>query len=135
MAQPFAFELVSPEKLLVSGEASSVLIPGTEGYFEVFANHAPFMSTIMPGVIEVKMANGEASRYVVFGGFADVSPNGLSVLAEYAVNANDLDKDEIAKRIQDAKEDVADAKDDQAKSAASDYLDQLTTLQGALLPA
>jgi F-type H+-transporting ATPase subunit epsilon len=132
MAQAFPFELVSPEKLLVSGEASEVLIPGTEGYFQVLANHAPFMSTIKPGVVEVKMADGEASRYVVFGGFADVSPNGLSLLAEHAVNVAELDKDDLAKRIQDAKEDVADAKDDHAKAAAADYLDQLTTLQAAL---
>lgn len=132
MAQAFPFELVSPEKLLVSGEAAEVLIPGTEGYFQVLANHAPFMSTIKPGVIEVKMAGGEASRYVVFGGFADVSPNGLSILAEHAVNAADLNKEDLAKRVQDAKEDVADAKDDHAKAAAADYLDQLTTLQAAL---
>lgn len=132
MAQAFPFELVSPEKLLVSGEASEVLIPGTEGYFQVLANHAPFMSTIKPGVIEVTMAGGEASRYVVFGGFADVSPNGLSVLAEHAVNAAELDKDDLAKRVQDAKEDLADAKDDRTKASAADYLDQLMTLQAAL---
>jgi len=132
MAEAFPFELVSPEKLLVSGEASEVLIPGTEGYFQVFANHAPLMSTIKPGVVEVKMADGEASNYVVFGGFADVSPNGLTLLAEHAVNVNDLDREDLAKRIQDAKEDVADAKDDHAKAAAADYLDQLTTLQAAV---
>jgi len=132
MAEAFPFELVSPEKLLVSGEASEVLIPGTEGYFQVLANHAPFMSTIKPGVVEVKMAGGDASRYVVFGGFADVNPNGLSVLAEHAVNVNDLDKDDLAQRIQDAKEDLSDAKDDHAKAVAADLLDQLTTLEAAL---
>jgi len=135
MAEAFPFELVSPEKLLVSGDASQVLIPGTEGYFLVLANHAPFMSTIKPGVIEVKMADGEASRYVVFGGFADVSPNGLSILAEHAVNVKDLNKDEIAKRIQDAREDLADAKDDHAKAEAADYLDQLITMQRAVSSA
>ncbi|MGB7287675.1 MAG: F0F1 ATP synthase subunit epsilon [Salaquimonas sp.] len=132
MAQAFPFELVSPEKLLVSGEASEVLIPGTEGYFQVLANHAPFMSTIKPGVVEVKMADGAASRYVIFGGFADVSPNGLSILAEHATNVADLNKEDLAKRVQDAKEDLADAKDEDAKTAASEYLDQLTTLQAAL---
>lgn len=132
MAEAFPFELVSPEKLLVSGEASEVLIPGTEGYFQVLANHAPFMSTIKPGVVEVKMADGVASKYVVFGGFADVNPNGLSLLAEHAVNVDELDKEDLAKRIQDAKEDVGDAKDDHAKAAAADLLDQLTTLEAAL---
>jgi F-type H+-transporting ATPase subunit epsilon len=132
MAEPFSFELVSPEKLLVSGEASEVLIPGTEGYFQVFANHAPVMSTIKPGVVEVKMADGANQKFVVFGGFADVSPAGLTILAEHAVNAADLDKAELEQRIADAKQDVTDAKDDHGRAAATDYLDQLTTLQSAL---
>ena len=132
MAEAFPFELVSPAKLLVSGEASHVLIPGTEGYFQVLANHAPFMSTVKPGVVEVTMADGSQSRFVVFGGFADVNPNGLSLLAEHAVDVNDLDKDDLAQRIENAKEDVADAKDDHAKAVAADYLDQLTTLQAAI---
>ncbi len=135
MAEPFAFELVSPEKQLVSGEASAVLIPGTEGYFQVLADHAPTMSTIKPGVIEVSMADGDTTKYVVFGGFADVSPRGLTILAEHAVNVEDINSDDIKKRIQDAQEDVEDAKDDHAKAKAIDYLDQLTTLEQAILPA
>jgi F-type H+-transporting ATPase subunit epsilon len=135
MAEPFAFELVSPEKQLVSGEASAVLIPGTEGYFQVLADHAPTMSTIKPGVIEVSMADGDTTKYVVFGGFADVSPRGLTILAEHAVNVEDINSDDIKKRIQDAKEDVEDAKDDHTKAKAIDYLDQLTTLEQAILPA
>ncbi len=135
MAEPFAFELVSPEKQLVSGEASAVLIPGTEGYFQVLADHAPTMSTIKPGVIEVSMADGDTTKYVVFGGFADVSPRGLTILAEHSVNVEDINSDDIKKRIQDAQEDVEDAKDDHAKAKAIDYLDQLTTLEQAILPA
>ena len=132
MAEPFPFELVSPAKLLVSGDVDAVLIPGTEGYFQVFANHAPLMSTIKPGVMEVKMAGGEEQRFVIFGGFADVSPTGCTVLAEHAVSADELDKDDMAKRIEDAKQSVENAKDDQAKTSASDYLDQLTELQASL---
>ncbi|MCB1423145.1 MAG: F0F1 ATP synthase subunit epsilon, partial [Nitratireductor sp.] len=98
---------------------------------QVFANHAPLMSTIKPGVVEVKMADGEAARFVVFGGFADVSPAGLTLLAQHAVDVNDLDKADLERRVQEAKEDLADAKDDEAKSKAADYLDQLTTLQSA----
>jgi F-type H+-transporting ATPase subunit epsilon len=135
MAEPFAFELVSPEKQLVSGEASAVLIPGTEGYFQVLADHAPTMSTIKPGVIEVSMVDGDTTKYVVFGGFADVSPRGLTILAEHAVNVEDINSDDIKKRIQDAQEDVEDAKDDNAKAKAIDYIDQLTTLEQAILPA
>jgi F-type H+-transporting ATPase subunit epsilon len=135
MAEPFAFELVSPEKQLVSGEASSVLIPGTEGYFQVLADHAPTMSTIKPGVIEVTMADGNQMKYVVFGGFADVSPRGLTILAEHAMDVGEIDREGIRKRIQDAREDAADAKDDHAKAKAHDYLDQLITLEQAILPA
>ncbi len=135
MAEAFTFELVSPAKLLVSGEAHGVLIPGTEGYFQVLANHAPFMSTIMPGVVEVSMADGTNSKFVVFGGFADVSPHGLTILAEHAVNVKDVDPEDVARRLKDAQEDVADAKDDATRQKATEYLDQLTTLQGAILPA
>ena len=112
-----------------------MLIPGTEGYFQVLADHAPTMSTIKPGVIEVSMADGDTTKYVVFGGFADVSPRGLTILAEHAVNVEDINADDIKKRIQDAQEDVEDAKDDHAKAKAIDYLDQLTTLEQAILPA
>ena len=65
MAEPFSFELVSPEALVLSGEASEVVVPGTEGYFTVLANHAPLMSTIKPGVVDVKMADGETSQIFV----------------------------------------------------------------------
>lgn len=132
MAEAFPFELVSPERLLVSGEAESVLIPGTEGYFQVMANHAPVMSTIKPGVVDVEMAGGESARYVIFGGFADVSPAGCTILAEHAVDVAELDRDTLTQRIQDAREDVADAKDEKAKAKAADYLDQLTTLESAI---
>lgn len=132
MAEPFPFELVSPERQLVSGEAADVTIPGTEGYFQVLANHAPLMSTIKPGVVEVTMADGGKARYVIFGGFADVSPSGCTILAESAVNVDDLDKDEIEQRIQNAREDVSDAGNDQDRARAQEYLDQLTTLQAAI---
>ena len=58
MAEAFAFELVSPEALILSGEADEVVVHGTEGYFTVMAHHAPFMSTVKPGVIDVKLADG-----------------------------------------------------------------------------
>lgn len=135
MAEAFSFELVSPEKHLVSGDASDVLIPGAEGYFQVLANHAPMMSTIKPGVVEVTMEDGETAKYVVFGGFAEVSPDGLTVLAEHAVNVADIDRDDLKQRIQDAREDVADAKTDQERAKATEYLDQLTTLEQSVLPA
>ncbi len=135
MAEAFQFELVSPERLLVSEKIESVVIPATEGEMTVMANHAPVMTTIKPGVVTVKTASGQQERYVVFGGFADILPAGCTLLAESAVAVKDLDRDDIARRVQDAREDVADAKDDAARTRAEQYLAQLTTLQGALQAA
>ena len=135
MAEAFKFELVSPERLLVSEQVESVVIPGAEGEMTVMAQHAPVMTTIKPGVVTVKTAAGQQERYVVFGGFADILPSGCTLLAESAVHVNDIDRADLARRIQEAKEDAADAKDDESRSRAEQFLSQLTTLEGALIPA
>ena len=135
MAQSFQFELVSPERLLVSEQVEAVIIPGAEGEMTVMANHAPVMTTIKPGVVTVKPASGAEERYVVFGGFADILPSGCTLLAESAVPVKDIDRADIARRIQEAREDLADAKDDAARTKAEQFLHQLTTLEGAILPA
>lgn len=135
MAEAFQFELVSPERLLVSEKVESVVIPGAEGEMTVMAYHAPVMTTIKPGVVTVKTAAGKEERYVVFGGFADIVPSGCTLLAESAVAVGDIDRADLARRIQEAKEDAADAKDDQSRSKAEQFLSQLTTLEGAILPA
>ncbi|PBB92320.1 F0F1 ATP synthase subunit epsilon [Mesorhizobium sp. WSM3864] len=135
MAEAFKFELVSPERLLVSEQVESVVIPGAEGEMTVMAQHAPVMTTIKPGVVTVKAAAGKEERYVVFGGFADILPSGCTLLAESAVAVGDIDRADLARRIQEAREDAADAKDDEARSKAEQFLSQLTTLEGALLPA
>ena len=135
MADAFKFELVSPERLLVSEQVESVVIPGAEGEMTVMAYHAPVMTTIKPGVVTVKAAGGKEERFVVFGGFADIVPSGCTLLAESAVHVNDIARAALARRIQDAKEDAADAKDDQARSRAEQFLSQLTTLESALLSA
>ena len=128
----FKFELVSPERLLVSEEVESVIIPAAEGEMTVMANHAPVMTTVKPGVVTVKAATGQEDRYVVFGGFADILPAGCTLLAESAVAVKDLDGEDIARRLQNASEDVADAKDDEARAKAEQYLSQLSALQAAL---
>ena len=132
MAEAFKFELVSPERLLVSEQVESVVIPGAEGEMTVMANHAPVMTTIKPGVVTVKTAAGADERYVVFGGFADILPSGCTLLAESAVAVEDIDRDDLARRIQDAREDVADAKDDQTRTRAEETLQQLKALEEAL---
>ena len=90
MAQPFQFELVSPERLLVSEQVESVVVPGADGEMTVMANHAPVMTTIKPGVVTVNAVGGKTERYVVFGGFADILPSGCTLLAESAVGRHRL---------------------------------------------
>ncbi len=87
MAALLQFELVSPEKKLASQQVAMVVVPGTEGDFGVLAGHAPMMSTIRPGVIEIYASEGTtpSARYQIEGGFAEVTPNGLTILAEQAV--------------------------------------------------
>lgn len=128
----FKFDLVSPERLLISEDVDSVVIPGTEGEMTVMANHAPVMTTIKPGVVIVKPTGGAEERYVVFGGFADILPSGCTLLAEEAVAVKDINRDQLARRIQEAREDVTDAKSDSAKSKAQERLDQLATLESAI---
>ncbi len=135
MADSFKFELVSPERLLVSQDVTGVVVPGTDGEMTVMASHAPVMTTIQPGVVTVTAVEGGEERYVVFGGFADILPDSCTLLAESAINVKDIDRASLDERIQNAREDVNDAKDDESRSKAQTYLEQLTTLQGAILPA
>lgn len=132
MAEAFKFDLVSPERLLVSELVESVIIPGTEGEMTVMANHAPVMATVKPGVVTVKPVSGAEQRYVVFGGFADILPEGCTLLAESAVPVADINKADLASRIQDAKDDLADAKTDEDRTKAEEFLNHLATLHDAV---
>lgn len=132
MADSFNFELVSPEQLLLSASVSEVVIPGADGEMTVMAHHAPTMTTIKPGVVTVVSADGKSDRFVVFGGFVDILPEGCTLLAESAVPVADIDRNDLAKRLQDAREDVADATTDAARQKAQEYLDHLTTMEAAL---
>jgi F-type H+-transporting ATPase subunit epsilon len=94
----FHFELVSPEKLLFSGDVEQVDVPGAEGDFGVLAGHAPMVTTLRPGILTVHGAGGE-QKIVVLGGFAEVSANGLTVLADVAESIEDIDRGMITTRI------------------------------------
>src|SRR5512136_2590687 len=94
----FHFELVSPEKLLFSGEVVQVDVPGAEGDFGVLAQHVPMVTTLRPGILTVHGAGG-AQKIVVLGGFAEVSAEGLTVLADVAEAVEDFDRTMIAARI------------------------------------
>jgi F-type H+-transporting ATPase subunit epsilon len=126
------FELVSPARLLFSGEVTSVTIPGTDGEMGIFAGHAPVLSTLRPGVVTITRESGQPEKIFVRGGFAEVNPTGLTLLAETAIPLAELDAAALAQQIKDLEEDVADAKDDETRRRAQENLDHLKALHGAL---
>jgi F-type H+-transporting ATPase subunit epsilon len=95
MAEGTKLEIVSPERLVISDTVRSVVVPGTEGYFTVLGEHAPLMTTLRPGFITVEDNAGVSHVYYVSGGFADVSPEGLTILAEEARPIAEFRRDEI----------------------------------------
>ncbi len=128
----FRFELVSPERLLVSADVNEVIVPGAEGDFAVLPLHAPFISTLRPGVLTAPDLDGKEARFYVRGGFAEVGPNALTVLAEVAMPINELTDASLASQIQAAQEDLSAALDDEAKYAATDIVERLTSLRETL---
>ena len=126
----FRFDLVSPEQLVYSGEVEHVVVPGTEGEFGVLAGHAPLIAMLRPGV--VRILGPDEQDLLVVGGFAEVSPEGLTILADRAVPLAEVDPAVIADEIRDAEEDVADATDDATRDKLQHKLDQLRGIQAAL---
>lgn len=126
------FDLVSPERLLISAEVDQVDVPGSEGDFGVMANHAPVMTTLRPGVLTIQSPGKAGEKYFVRGGFAEVTLGGLTVLAEEAMPLAELDSAALDQRIKNAEEDVADAKDDATRERAKTQLDRLRELRTAL---
>jgi F-type H+-transporting ATPase subunit epsilon len=127
----FHFDLVSPEKLLFAGEVDQVDVPGAEGDFGVLAQHTPLVTALRPGILVV-YREGTELRVVVNGGFAEVGPAGLTVLADMAVPVEEFDRAVLAGEIKDTEEDVADAKDDWQRDKLARRLDQLKALDAAL---
>jgi F-type H+-transporting ATPase subunit epsilon len=132
MPDTFKFELVSPERLLASAEVEQVLVPGSEGDFTMLAQHAPLLTALRPGLLEIGYGGSDHRRYFVRGGFAEVGPSGLTVLAETAIDLEELDAEVLNQTIKDAEEDVVDAKDDNARDRAKTKLDQLRQVQAIL---
>jgi F-type H+-transporting ATPase subunit epsilon len=127
----FHFDLVAPEKLLFAGEVAQVDLPGSEGDLGVLAGHAPLVTALRPGIIVVFREAGDL-RVVVNGGFAEVGPAGLTVLADMAVPLEEFDQGVLAGEIKDTEEDVADATDGWRRDKLAHRLDQLKALQAAL---
>jgi F-type H+-transporting ATPase subunit epsilon len=112
MADQIQFELVSPERLLVSEPVEMVVVPGVEGDFGVLPGHAPLVSTVRPGVIAVFEGGKVVQRIYVARGFAEVTPERCTVLAEQATPVADIDRAAAEGEIREARDDLGEAKDD-----------------------
>lgn len=133
MADKLHFELVSPERLLNSAEVEMVVVPGEDGDFGVLAGHAPFMSTIRPGVIEIYAETGAApERVFIEGGFAEVSDTGLTILAERALPVAEMNAEQLTRELADAREDVGLAKTDAERAQALRQVARLETMLAAV---
>lgn len=112
MAETTNFELVSPEKLLISRDVEMVVAPGSEGNFGVLPRHAPMISTLRPGVIDVYEGGKIAEQIFVAGGFAEVTEERCTILAEEATPVADIDPVQIDKEAADLRDDLKDETDD-----------------------
>lgn len=108
MADTLTFDLVSPERKLASVEATAVQIPGMAGDFTAMPNHAPFLTTLRPGVVRVT-AGSEVIEYVVTGGFAEVSPSATSILAEHAVPRAEANAGMVSELLASAEQALAES--------------------------
>ena len=129
MTDKLHFSLVSPAREVFAGEVDHVIAPGTEGDFGVLPAHAPFMSTLKNGVVRVLEGDAVAMRVFVRGGFADVTPEGLTILAEEAVNLADVDTNEVLDRLETAR---TAAQADPDSALAAERLAYLEALQEAV---
>ncbi len=131
MADTIHFALVSPERELFSGEVKQVDAPGAEGEFGVLPQHAPFMTTLKPGVVRIYEESGVTPVFVR-GGFADVTPAGLTILAEEAIRLEDVDVAELDQEIEDTRSDANDPGDEERRAAAAERLAYLEALRAAV---
>lgn len=131
MSDKLNFALVSPERELFHGEVDHVVVPGSEGEFGVSPAHAPVMSVVKPGALRV-FDEGAERRIFVNGGFADVTPEGLTVLAEEALDLADVDAAQLEQDLKNAGDDLRDANTDERREAAQLALARLETIKAAM---
>ncbi|MBT5072942.1 MAG: F0F1 ATP synthase subunit epsilon [Kordiimonadaceae bacterium] len=127
MADKLHFELVSPARLLKSADVDMVVVPGTEGDFGVLPLHAPVVSTLRTGIVEVH-DGGAAEKLLVVGGFAEVNAEGLTILAEIAKPLSEVDKAAYEAELKDLDEDVQDAKNDDERARAEKARDKIASI-------
>ena len=129
MAGTFKFELVTPERMLLSEDAAQVVVPGVDGDFSVLAGHAPVVSALRPGIVAATLAESGDKRILVKGGFVEVDSERLIMLTERAVDLSTLDAAGISAELQAAEAELAAATTDDARLAAASAVDQLRALQ------
>ncbi|MEO1282279.1 MAG: F0F1 ATP synthase subunit epsilon [Pseudomonadota bacterium] len=130
MAGTFKFELVSPERILLSVEAEEVQIPGSEGDFTVLTGHAPVISTLKPGVIHATMADGKKAIFVR-SGFADVTADAVTILAERAFVTDEVDPRQIDSELEAVEKALAEDHDDEALMHLNRAIEELKALQAS----
>jgi F-type H+-transporting ATPase subunit epsilon len=113
-----SFQLVMPEREVLATEADMIVVPGSEGDFGVLHGHAPLVSTVRPGVLEVIQGNKVEQRFIVVGGFAEVTPERCTVLADEAVPFAEVTAEQLAERERAAERDLVDAANDAEKATA-----------------
>ena len=134
MADKLQFSLVSPSRELFSGEVDHVIAPGTDGEFGVLVNHAPFMTTLKNGVVRVLDGDTVTMRLFVRGGFADVTPAGLTILAEKAVNMASVSAEQVGKDMDGLRQDILALDKDSGKhEALEEQYSYLESLRAALM--
>jgi F-type H+-transporting ATPase subunit epsilon len=132
MVDKIAFDLVSPERLLISEMASMVTIPGVDGYMGVLKGHESLISTLRVGMIDVLGGSTSGDqKFFIRGGFAEVNPDKVTVLAEEAIPMSEFDLAVLDQRIKDAEEVLAAAKSDAERAKAHDYLADLRLVRAA----
>ena len=129
MAGTFKFELVTPERMVLSQDASQVVVPGVEGEFTVLPGHAPVISALRPGVVDATLGDARKIRVFVKGGFAEIDADRVTVLAERALDVEAMDTATISQELQAAEADLAAATGDADKLAAASAVEQLKALQ------
>ena len=130
MADKIPFDLVSPERLLLSRPVDMVTVPGSEGYMGVMAGHAPLVSTLRAGMIDM-LDDGVDTRFFIRGGFAEINATKITVLAEEAIPMTELDLAVLDQRIKDAQEDEIAAKTDAERQKAAQLVDDLKLVRAA----
>ena len=126
----FRFDLVSPEKMAFSGEVDQVDVPGVEGDFGVLAGHAPVVAAIRPGILTV-ITGGSKQKIIVLGGIAEMSDNGLTVLADVATSIDELDRAQFAETITEMEAKLAE-KEGSELDRAIERLDHFKSIQHEL---